>query len=220
MVDDNNLSVITITAGLDTKSTIDIASCFDSMDMRDHMGIALATHESLQKTRPNSDLWKSIKVGASSFRNQMTLFVSNDAGSFMKCRVFGSGKFHVVGAKSFDDVRRAMDVMLRVTRITGTYSIDIYMMNVGFQTVPIDRHLACEVWNRHCTHLGFACLNTERFAALKILLTEPVGACVMVFRTGKVQLTGKLKSWDDVLDTKRVWDTFIHRFGHAFSSLL
>jgi TATA-box binding protein (TBP) (component of TFIID and TFIIIB) len=210
----DELRIITITAGFDTGQDLDVLSCYRGAAIHDHPHIAwlqlycAETGQLLVKKHADSEMTRGVKSGAcNAFRNQMTAFIRH-ASCLMKCRMFRSGKLHIVGARSFQAVEGAVDAMHDLLGLTRAGSARIYMVNVGFR-IPhlINRSAACRLWNMHHNQHGCAMLNTERHAALKIRLKTSV--CLLVFRTGTVQITGN--SMEVAISARNMWRDFLDR---------
>jgi TATA-box binding protein (TBP) (component of TFIID and TFIIIB) len=224
MTDDVRL--ITMTVGYDMGRAIDVHERFRSLDSDklpvDVVAIAIVSpheHDILVKRNGLRTDDMRIRVGKiDTFKNHMTVYVSTSARACATCRMYASGKLHLVGVKSFDQAHAFVRLLHGIAAVDppANLAINVYMTNVGFDThVHIDRPAACRMWNAQSCD-AHATLNTERYAALKIRMKTPTCACIMAFRTGKVQITGKLDSWDAIHRVKRVWDEFVASHGRHF----
>lgn len=161
---------------------------------------------------------KRVSIGPTKiFNNQLTAYVACVAPvRYMRCRIYASGKYHIIGATCKEDLKNVQNT---VSTICGTQvnSPTVYMVLAGFHYAHafIDRQVCMQAWNTGYKRYGRATFNAERHAALKINLQIPCRGVLMVFRTGKIQITGPL-ALQDVKRIRDAWESFFEKHAGEF----
>lgn len=124
----------------------------------------------------------------------VVLYVADQTGALATCRVYPSGKVHLVGGRSVPAVQGIFDfIAQRVVRSPLT-AVGVRMITGSFKLLPedthIDRFALCPAWQSQMD--GMVLFNPDRHAAVRVKLT--CGAVIMFYRTGVITLTGNLTS--------------------------
>lgn len=149
------------------------------------------------------------------FSNMVTVLVllnPSDGDPVIRCRLYFSGAVHLTGAKTTGAVRDAVDVLNECG--LEVRDVSIFMITASFRIVDthVDLYGLARVWQSVCPG-GAVKYDPDRHAAARLTFAADGDAVAMVFRTGVITLTGRIRGMEELSMAKESVERLLAKAG-------